>query len=348
MRLASLSVRTEEFDYSLPPAAIAQQPIEPRDAARLLHAESLEGFKFAELPDLLREGDLLVVNRTKVRAARLRGTKRQSGGAVELLLTRRLDEVRWEALIRPARRIRSGTELDLGQIAGEVVSDPVAGEVVVALDVRGRDVEEVLAEEGEMPLPPYIHVPLAKASRYQTVFARTLGSAAAPTAALHFTKDLVESLHRSGIQTAEVDLEVGLDTFRPISSAVIEDHKMHRETWEVSAEAAAAVAACRQHGGRVVAVGTTVVRTLESAADEDGLVRADSGETDLFISPGYRLRVVDAVITNFHAPRTTLIVMIAALLGDRWREVYEHALGVGYRFLSFGDAMLIEQPVNRR
>lgn len=348
MRLASLSVRTEEFDYSLPPAAIAQQPIEPRDAARLLDAESLEGHTFAKLPALLREGDLLVVNHTKVRAARLRGTKRRSGGAVELLLTRRLDEVRWEALIRPARRIRSGTELDLGPIAGEVVSDPVAGEVVVALHARDRDVEEVLAEEGEIPLPPYIHVPLAEASRYQTVFARTVGSAAAPTAALHFTENLLESLLRSGIKIAEVDLEVGLDTFRPISSAVIEDHKMHRETWEVSDEAAAAVTASRQRGGRVVAVGTTVVRTLESAAHGDGLVRADRGETDLFISPGYRLRVVDAVITNFHAPRTTLIVMIAALLGDRWREVYEHALGAGYRFLSFGDAMLIEQPVNRR
>lgn len=347
-RLASLNVRTEEFDYALPKAAIAQQPTEPRDAARLLRADVLEDRMFSELPALLVPGDLLVVNRTKVRSARIRGTKRDTGGAVELLLTRRLDEDRWEALARPARRIRTGTELNLGRIKGKVLSDPVAGEVVVALSADTGEVEDVLRDDGEMPLPPYIHVPLTDANRYQTVFARTLGSAAAPTAALHFTDGLVKSLQASDISIAEVDLEVGLDTFRPISETVINEHEMHRETWEVPQGAADAVAACRERGNRVVAVGTTVVRTLESAAQMDGLVRPGRGETDLFISPGYRLRAVDAVVTNFHAPRTTLIVMIAALLGDRWREVYQHALQSGYRFLSFGDAMIIEQPVNGR
>lgn len=346
-RLASLNVRTDEFDYVLPATTIAQHPAEPRDAARLLRADILEDRRFSELPSLLDPADLLVVNRTKVRAARLRGIKAASGGGVELLLTRRLDTRRWEALIRPARRIRRGTELTLGKISGEILSDPIGGEVVVALRAESGDIEDLLPEEGEMPLPPYIHVPLDDPDRYQTVFAKTVGSAAAPTAALHFTTGLLESLEVAGIRIAEVDLEVGLDTFRPISTQAIDDHEMHREIWEVPVEAAEAVAECRERGGRVVAVGTTVVRTLESAAQDDGLIRADRGATDLFISPGYTLRVVDAVVTNFHAPRTTLIVMIAALLGDRWRDVYNHALGAGYRFLSFGDAMFVEQPVNR-
>ena len=341
-------MKTEDFDYALPAEAIAQQPIEPRDAARLLQAHSLQDRVFTDLPELLDRRDLLVVNRTKVRAARLRGTKQVSGGAVELLLLRRLDAVRWEALIRPARRIRKGTLLALGRITGEVLDDAVDGEVVVALEAHGEDVEDVLADEGEMPLPPYIHIPLNDDSRYQTMFAKRLGSAAAPTAALHFTPGLVAGLRTAGISIAEVDLEVGLDTFRPISAAMVGDHKMHRESWQVPTETAEAVAACRVRGGRVVAVGTTVVRTLESAARGDGLINPGEGDTDLFISPGYQMRVVDTVVTNFHAPRTTLIVMIAALLGERWRQVYAHALDAGYRFLSFGDAMIIEHPVNHR
>jgi S-adenosylmethionine:tRNA ribosyltransferase-isomerase len=341
-------VRTDEFDYTLPPGAIAQQPVEPRDAARLLRADLLEDRKFSELPALLTPGDLLVVNRTKVRAARLRGTKTATGGAIELLLIRRLDDLRWEALVRPARRIHKGTLLTLGRIGGKVLSDPASGEIVVALHARDRDIEDLLVEDGELPLPPYIHEPLDDSDRYQTVFAKRVGSAAAPTAALHFTPMLVDSLHSAGISIAEVDLEVGLDTFRPISVPVIDEHEMHRESWEVPEETANAVTECRRRGGRVVAVGTTVVRTLESAAQNDGLVGAARGNTNLFISPGYRLEVVDAVITNFHAPRTTLIVMIATLLGDRWRDVYRYALESGYRFLSFGDAMIIERPVNHR
>ena len=341
-------MRTEEFDYTLPPGAIAQQPVEPRDAARLLRADVLEDRKFSELPKLLNPGDLLVVNQTKVRAARLRGSKTATGGAVELLLIRRLDDLQWEALVRPARRIRKGTLLSLGRIDGEVISGPVAGEVVVSLHAKAGDIEDLLIEQGELPLPPYIHLPLDDPDRYQTVFAKRVGSAAAPTAALHFTPMLIDALRIVGVGIAEVDLEVGLDTFRPISTPMIDEHEMHRETWEVPEETADAVAECRSRGGRVVAVGTTVVRTLESASQRHGLVGDGSGDTDLFISPGYRLKVVDAVITNFHAPRTTLIVMIAALLGERWRDVYQHALESGYRFLSFGDAMIIEQPVNHR
>jgi S-adenosylmethionine:tRNA ribosyltransferase-isomerase len=340
-------VRTDEFDYELPISAIAQQPIEPRDAARLLRTDSLEDRYFRDLPDILEPGDLLVVNRTRVRAARLRGKKRGSGGTVELLLTRRQDVIHWEGLIRPARRIRAGTQLDFGVITGEVVTDPDRGEVVVALHAPGSDIEATLADEGEIPLPPYINVALEDDSRYQTVFARTVGSAAAPTAALHFTPELLERLANQNVAVAEVELEIGLDTFRPIAADTIKGHTMHRETWRVPAAAAEAIRECRRRNGRIVAVGTTVVRTLESAAAPGRMVTAGTGDTDLFITPGYQLQVVDGVVTNFHAPRTTLIVMIAALLGDRWREVYSHALAAQYRFLSFGDAMLIEHPENR-
>jgi S-adenosylmethionine:tRNA ribosyltransferase-isomerase len=341
-------VNTDLFDYDLPDAAIAQTPVEPRDASRLLRTDPLEDRRFSDLPDLLHPGDLVVVNETKVRAARLIGHKPDTGGAVELLVLRRADESRWEALIRPARRIRVGTRLEFGAISGEVSSDPMRGEVVVKLTTPGNDIEAAIAAEGQMPLPPYIHTDLEDADRYQTVFAKTIGSAAAPTAALHFTPSLLGSLAEHGIKVAEVNLEVGLDTFRPIDTELIDDHKMHTETWSVPSATAAAIGAARQEGGRIVAVGTTVVRTLESAADDDGTVRTGRGDTALFISPGYRMKTIDVVLTNFHAPRTTLIVMIATLLGERWREIYGHALDNNYRFLSFGDAMLVERPVNAR
>ena len=346
--LLSTAVETQEFDYILPEEAIAQTPREPRDAARLLRSDNLEDRKFSELPALLHPNDLLVVNRTRVRAARLRGHKSPTGGAIELLLTRRLDEGRWEALIRPSRRVRAGTHLDLGPIAGEVITDPKQGEVVVALKTAAGDVERVIEDIGVVPLPPYIHEELSDPERYQTVFADTTGSAAAPTAALHFTTRLRDEILAHGVHIAEVELQVGLDTFRPIATDRVSDHEMHREWWQVSNETEWAIAETRKRAGRVIAVGTTVVRTLESAATTGGLVAAGSGETDLFIAPGYRLRVVDAVLTNFHAPRTTLIVMIATILGPRWREVYRHALDHGYRFLSCGDAMFIESPVNQQ
>lgn len=336
-----------DFDYELPEAAVAQAAIEPRDAARLLVTSSLEDRIFRDLPGLLVPDDLLVVNRTRVRPARLRGHKTPSGGTIELLLSKRIDTDRWEALIRPARRIRAGQELRFGDITGHVLTDPDRGVVTVSLEAGTTDVDDALGVDGEVPLPPYFRGSLARPDRYQTMFAKAVGSAAAPTAGLHFTPSLAEDLRERGIGIAEVDLEVGLDTFRPMEAGPIADHRMHRERFSVPAATVEAIDRTRHGEGRVIAVGTTVVRSLETAAGGSGLTVGEA-ESELFITPGYRLRVVDAVITNFHAPRTTLLVMIAALLGPRWREVYAHALDGGYRFLSFGDAMFIDEPVNTR
>ena len=333
---------TSLFDYDLPASAIAQAAIEPRDAARLLVARSLDDRVFSDLPSLLDSGDLIVVNNTRVRPARVRVTK-ETGGAVEVLLTKRIDEMLWEALVRPARRIRSGTKMSIGSLRMTVMTDPDRGVVVVEIVADGDDdVDDVLLEVGEIPLPPYFHGTLDDDDRYQTMFARAAGSAAAPTAALHFTPGIVDALGSRGVKIAEVELDVGLDTFRAMKSGPISDHQMQRERYSVPSSTVDAAADAKRRGSRVVAIGTTVVRTLETAADEEGRLSAGSGSTDLFIGPGYRTKIVDAVLTNFHAPRTTLIVMIAALIGPRWRHVYDHALEYGYRFLSFGDAMFIE------
>ncbi|MEN8113347.1 MAG: tRNA preQ1(34) S-adenosylmethionine ribosyltransferase-isomerase QueA [Actinomycetota bacterium] len=329
-----------DFDYELPEAAIAQAAIEPRDAARLLVAGTFEDLTFTDFPTLLDDGDVVVVNNTRVRPARVHATK-ETGGRVEVLLTKRIDVTLWEALLRPARRIREGTRLTSGPVTMTVVDAPDRG--VVTLEVAAeQDLDALLPSLGEVPLPPYFHGTLDDDERYQTIFAAQPGSAAAPTAALHFTQRIVDAVEERGVAIAEVELEVGLDTFRPMADGAIEDHDMHRERYTVPAKTAATVNAAKLRGSRVVGVGTTVVRTLETATGEDGVVHAGSDSTALFIAPGYRPRVVDAVLTNFHAPRTTLIVMIAALVGPRWREVYAHALESGYRFLSFGDAMYIE------
>ncbi len=340
-------METAELDYYLPPDAIAQKAVEPRDSARLLRVEGMTDHRFSELPELLRAGDLLVVNRTRVRTARLRGHKVESGGAVELLLTRRVDERRWTALIRPARRVKPGLALDFGtgmhRIDGVVVTEPRDGVVTVELSSPAGDVDDVLPGIGAIPLPPYFHGRLADAERYQTVFAKSLGSSAAPTAALHFTDALVARLAGAGVGVgiATVELDVGLDTFRPIGTERVEDHTIHTERCAVSADTAAEIDATRRRGGRVVAVGTTVARTLETAA-RTGEVSPGEWDTDLFITPGYRFGAIDLLLTNFHAPRTTLISLIAAAAGERWRQVYATALERGYRFLSFGDAMLVE------
>ncbi len=334
-------MRIDDFDYDLPSEAIAQAAIEPRDAARLIVARTLDDRRFDELPEILEQGDLLVVNRTRVRAARLRGTKAATGGSIELLLLRRLDDRRWEALIRPARRIRPGLELRFDGIEGEVLSPPVRGLVTVALQGADGDVDDLLPTRGEVPLPPYFAGTLGDPERYQTIFAKSLGSAAAPTAALHFTPRLLERLRDERIDIAEVELDVGLDTFRPMEGEVVADHRIHRESFVVPEAVAEAIATARTRGGRIVAVGTTVVRTLETAAAGDNVVPGE-GESGLFITPGYRFQVVDAMLTNFHAPRTTLIALVAAALGPQWRSVYSTALERGYRFLSFGDAMFID------
>ncbi len=330
----------DDFDYELPPGAIAQEAIEPRDGARLLDARTMEDQRFSDLPSMLDPGDLLVVNRTRVRAARLVGT-RATGGRTELLLVRRIDEERWQALINPAKKVRTGSQIVTGPITATLLSDPIDGVATIEL-VADIDIEEAIASCGTVPLPPYFHGLLSDPDRYQTMFARTVGSSAAPTAALHFTPTVVSHLANRGVEIATVELNVGLDTFRPMSGVNVEDHKIHSERIAVPQEAVDAVDRTRERGGRVVAVGTTVVRTLESVAQPSRTIVRYEGDTDLFITPGFVLTVVDAVVTNFHAPRTTLIVMIATLLGDRWMDVYLHALANGYRFLSFGDSMFFE------
>ncbi len=334
-------MRTDEFDYTLPEEAIAQFAIEPRDDARLLVLEGLQDHRFNELPEVLRSGDLLVVNRTKVRAARLLGRRRPGGGKSEILLTQRVDPNRWRALLRPAAKLHAGTVVDCGTLTVTILTDPIGGVATVTVEAPG-DVEEAIEQSGIIPLPPYFKGTLEDPERYQTIFARAVGSAAAPTAALHFTRELLDGLTLAGIGIAEVELEVGLDTFRPMSTETIEEHRMHTERIHVGPDVVEACEATRSGGGRIVAVGTTVVRSLESASPAAGVLEEFAGPTSLFIQPGYEPRIVDALVTNFHAPRTTLLVMLAALVGDRWRTAYEHALANGYRFLSFGDAMYLE------
>jgi S-adenosylmethionine:tRNA ribosyltransferase-isomerase len=333
-------VRTSEFDYDLPPELIAQEPAEPRDSARLLDCRDLSDHRFSDLPDLLEPGDLLVVNRTRVRRARLRGRRRDTGGAIELLL---LDGsgASWTALSRPARRLRPGIIIDVGGLQATVTSPARDGVIAIELSADQASIDDAIESEGELPLPPYLDGGLGDDERYQTIFATEAVSSAAPTAGLHFTTDLVSRLAARQIDIARIHLQVGLDTFRPISSDVIEDHRIHSEPVEVDQSTADAIAATRSRGGRIVAVGTTVTRALESAADDRGGVVATSGPTDLFIMPGYHFRVVDGLITNFHVPASSLVVMVAAFMGDRWRGAYQAAVTRGYRMLSFGDAMLV-------
>ena len=334
------SVQTSEFTYDLPEASIAQHPIEPRDAARLLLADTLEDRVFADLPDVLAPGDLVVVNRTRVRRARILGKKAETGGRVEILLLAPFGDGTWEALVRPARRLRAGSVVEAGGLRIELVAGPIDGVARVALDAGGARFEDAIHGAGTVPLPPYIHAAPSDPERYQTVYATTVGSAAAPTAGLHFTEQVLGRLGERGIDVAAVDLQIGVDTFRPISTERVEDHHMHTEVFSIGEEAAAAVEAARRRGGRVVAIGTTVVRSLESAATGDGLVTPASGATDLFITPGHRFTVVDVLVTNFHVPGSSLVVLVAAFMGDRWKEAYRAALQRGYRFLSFGDAMM--------
>lgn len=335
-----MTLMASDFDYELPTVAIAQAAIEPRDSARLLVASTLEDRTIMDLPALLDPGDLIVVNETRVRPARLTATK-PTGGSVEVLLTKRRDEMTWEALVRPARRVHAGTTMTAGPLSIEVLDEPERGLATVRVDGDG-DTDDLLPGVGEIPLPPYFHGQLDDDERYQTMFAKTVGSSAAPTAALHFTPRLIAGLSDYGVEITAVDLEVGLNTFRPMEEGPVENHRIHRERYRVPETAAASIDAARARGNRVVAVGTTVVRTLETAATGQGGVRPGVGDSDLFITPGHRFTVVDAVVTNFHAPRTTLLVLLAAAIGDRWRAVYEHALANGYRFLSFGDAMFVE------
>ena len=333
-------LRMADFDYPLPDAAIAQVPLEPRDAARLLVAIDPAGGvshrHVRDLPELLAPGDLLVVNDTRVLPARLRLRKR-SGGAAEVLLLEPIGPTRdhWEALVRPARRIPPGT----------VLTDE-RGTPVVAIGERTGDGStrqvRLLAEVGscgEVPLPPYVHEQLRDPERYQTVYADRPGSVAAPTAGLHLTEGVIDACRARGIGFATVELAVGLDTFRPVTVEDPDDHPMHSEAYRVSDATWDACAATRRDGGRVVAVGTTTARALESVALGGGL----EGRTELFIRPPHRFAVVDVLLTNFHLPRSTLLLLVEAFTGPRWRQLYGDALADGYRFLSFGDAMLLSR-----
>jgi len=334
-------MRLADFDYDLPPVRIAQEPIEPRDAARLLVDRGSMAPAHRHVRDLveyLNEGDLLVVNDTKVIPARLR-VRRISGGVAEVLLLEALDAERrvWEALVRPARKLRNGEVLvdvdgePLVQIGGRTS----AGDTMTVTVLGEGAPLDILARHGEMPLPPYITEPLSVPGRYQTVYAVEPASAAAPTAGLHFTPALLAELAALGVQMARVELVVGLDTFQPVSALDPREHIMHSERYRVPA---ATLQACRS-AKRVVAVGTTSVRALESAVTFGEL----EGRTRLFIHRPYQWKVVDLMVTNFHLPRTTLLMMIDAFVGDRWRRLYEEALRSDYRFLSFGDAMLLDR-----
>ena len=331
-----------DFQYALPDEQIAQVPIEPRDASRLLLTSDNSDHPFTDLSRLLDPGDLVVVNDTRVRHARLIGNKSGTGGAVEVLLLGALADGRWEGLFRPARRIHAGTELEFGNISATVVTEPVDGRALLEM-ASSEDIEVAIEDVGAVPLPPYITTELTDRGRYQTIFADQTGSAAAPTAGLHFTDRVIAGLAARGIRMTTVELQVGLATFRPITVPEIEEHRMHEERFSVSESTADLVTATRAHGGRVVAIGTTVVRALESVGNADGTIEAGSGSTDLYLMPGARFNVVDRLVTNFHMSGSSLLVLLAAFMGSRWRESYTVALDRGYRFLSFGDAMLCDR-----
>ncbi|MDI6869970.1 MAG: tRNA preQ1(34) S-adenosylmethionine ribosyltransferase-isomerase QueA [Bacillota bacterium] len=346
-------MKVADFDYHLPPELIAQAPAEPRDASRLLVVERATGElrhrRFREIGEFLHPGDLLVLNDTRVIRARLFGRKEPSGGKVEVFLLRRLPggEERWEVLVRPGKRVRPGAALAFGEgeLRGLVTGEGAEGKREIAFTSGDGHPAGWLERLGEVPLPPYITQPLADGERYQTVYARREGSVAAPTAGLHFTPELLKKLAARGVRQAWLTLHVGLGTFRPVQTETVEEHVMHSEYYELPAETASAVNAARRQGNRVVAVGTTACRTLETAAraaGEGGELEAGEGWTDLFIYPGYRFRVVDLLLTNFHLPRSTLLLLVCAFAGrELVFRAYAEAIRERYRFYSFGDAMLI-------
>ena len=342
-------MKTSDFNYDLPEELIAQTPVEPRDHSRLLvyHRSNgqIDHKHFYDIIDYLNPGDALVINETKVIPARLLGVKEGTGVPVEVLLLRRRDATDWEALVRPGRRLRPGTFCSFGEglLRCEILDNvEEIGGRVVRFHCDGV-FEEILDRLGEMPLPPYIHEKLQDASRYQTVYARQEGSAAAPTAGLHFTPELLERIRLKGVTVVPVLLHVGLGTFRPVKVENAEEHVMHSEFCRITEDAAETLNRIRREGGRIVCVGTTSVRTLEPMAEEDGSLRAGAKDTAIFIYPGVRVKAVDALITNFHLPQSTLLMLVSALTGrEEALRVYREAVARRYRFFSFGDAMFIE------
>jgi len=346
-------VKVELFDFALPEELVAQRPIEPREAARLLVVgERLLDRRVGDLPELLEPGDLLVLNDSRVLPTRFWG--RRGTAAVEATLVEPADERSWWALARPGRRLRPGDRLQLGRdLAAEVAAKDEEGRVLLAFDRAGAELLRAIEEQGAMPLPPYIRRPKGGDPRdlrdYQPIQARQPGSVAAPTASLHLTGALLERLAARGVERAFVTLHVGLGTFAPVKVADTADHRMHREHGTIPAETAEAIARVRARGGRIVAIGTTVLRALESRARDDGLVAPGNFATDLFVTPGFRFRVVDRLLTNFHLPRSTLFMLVCAFSGlERMRAAYAHAIAERYRFFSYGDACLLDRAEEPR
>ncbi len=340
-------MKRQDFYYELPEELIAQDPLEDRSSSRLLVLDRESGAVshhiFKEITDYLREGDCLVINDTKVIPARLIGSRIGTDARIEVLLLKRKENNVWETLVKPGRKARPGTKISFGDglLTGEVVDIVEEGNRLIRFSYEGI-FEEILDRLGQMPLPPYITHQLQDKNRYQTVYAKHTGSAAAPTAGLHFTPELLENIREKGIEIAKVTLHVGLGTFRPVKVDEITDHHMHAEFYQIDEEAAAKINRTKECGGRIICVGTTSCRTVESAADEQGVIAAKSGWTDIFIYPGYEFRVLDGLITNFHLPESTLIMLVSALAGrENVLAAYEEAVKEEYRFFSFGDAMLV-------
>ena len=336
-----------DFNYDLPEELIAQDPLEDRSSSRLmvLHKDTgrIEHKIFRNIIDYLNPGDCLVINDTKVIPARLMGVKEDTGAAIEVLLLKRNADDVWECLVKPGKKARTGARIVFGEglLVGEIVDVIEDGNRMIKFHYEGI-FEEILDKLGQMPLPPYITHKLQDKNRYQTVYARNEGSAAAPTAGLHFTKELLDEIKEKGVNVVSITLHVGLGTFRPVKVDKIEEHHMHTESYNISKEAADTINRTRAAGGRVIAVGTTSCRTLESAAADDGTIPAISGDTDIFIYPGYKFKAIDCLITNFHLPESTLIMLVSALAGrDNIMNAYETAVKERYRFFSFGDAMFI-------
>jgi S-adenosylmethionine:tRNA ribosyltransferase-isomerase len=341
-------MKVSDFNYFLPEELIAQVPIKNRDESRLMvldkNEKTIEDKIFKDILDYLKPGDCLVRNNTKVIPARLYGTKEETGANIEFLLLKRLEEDTWEVMVHPGRRLKPGTRVTFGNgiLKAEILDVLEGGNRKVRFEYKGI-FNEILDQIGLMPLPPYIHESLKQKDRYQTVYAKYEGSAAAPTAGLHFTDELLEKIKEKGVEIANVTLHVGIGTFRPVKVENIEEHDMHSEHYYIKQEDADKINKTKQNGGRIIAVGTTSCRVLESVADENGIVKEVEGDTNIFIYPGYKFKCIDALITNFHLPESTLIMLVSALAGkDYIMEAYKHAVDEKYRFFSFGDAMFIK------
>lgn len=340
-------MKRQDFYYELPEELIAQDPLENRESSRLLVLDKRSGAIshriFREVTDYLNPGDCLVINDTKVIPARLIGEKEETGAKIEILLLKRKENNIWETLVKPGKKARPGTRVNFGGglLTGEILEIAEEGNRLVQFTYEGI-FEEILDKLGQMPLPPYITHQLKDKNRYQTVYAKHSGSAAAPTAGLHFTQELLQSIEDKGINIARVTLHVGLGTFRPVKAEEIKDHHMHSEFYRIDEAAAEKINKAKENGHKVVCVGTTSCRTIESAADENGHLEAGSGWTDIFIYPGYKFKVLDSLITNFHLPESTLIMLVSALAGrEHVLAAYEEAVRERYRFFSFGDVMLV-------